>query len=81
MKNRCKTLLRDHSVPEVILKACLRHYSVSAVSETITVQGPNRPPRKSKKNQTYEWSHKKGLISNKLVIKVKSFKIFLYLIL
>ena len=36
MKNRCKTLLRDHLVPEVTLKACPRHYSVSAVPETLT---------------------------------------------
>ena len=25
MRNRCKTLLRDHSVPEVTLKACPKH--------------------------------------------------------
>ena len=25
MRNRCKTLLRDHSVLEVILQACLKH--------------------------------------------------------
>ena len=25
MRNRCKTLLRDHSVPEVTRKACLQH--------------------------------------------------------
>ena len=25
MRNRCKTLLRDHSVPEVILQACPKH--------------------------------------------------------
>ena len=31
MRNRRKTLLRDHLVPEVTLKACPRHYSVSAV--------------------------------------------------
>ena len=44
MRNRCKTLLRDHLVPEVTLKACPRHYSVSAVPETLTVRGPKRPP-------------------------------------
>ena len=44
MQNRCITLLRDHLVPEVTLKACLRHYSVSAIPETLTVQGPKRPP-------------------------------------
>ena len=44
MQNRCKTLLRDHSVPEVTLKACPKHYSVSAIPETLTVQGPKRPP-------------------------------------
>ena len=44
MRNRCKTLLRDHSVPEVTLKACPRHYAVSAIPETLTVQGPKRPP-------------------------------------
>ena len=44
MRNRRKTLLRDHSVPEVTLKACLRHYSVSALPETLTIRGPNRPP-------------------------------------
>ena len=44
MRNRCKTLLRDHSVPKVTLKACPRHYSVSAVPKTLTVQGPKRPP-------------------------------------
>ena len=44
MRNRRKTLLRDHSVPEVTLKTCPRHYSVSAVPETLTVQGPKRPP-------------------------------------
>ena len=43
MRNRQKTLLRDHSVPEVCLKPCPRHYSVSAVPETRAVQGPNRP--------------------------------------
>ena len=43
MRNRHKTLLRDHSVPEVCLKTCPRHYSVSAVPETHAVQGPNRP--------------------------------------
>ena len=31
MRNRCKTLLRDHSVLEVMPKACPRHYSVSAM--------------------------------------------------
>ena len=45
MRNRHKTLLSDHSVSEVILKTCPRHYSVSAICETLTVQGPNRPPR------------------------------------
>ena len=25
MRNRCKTLLRDHPVPEVTLEACLKH--------------------------------------------------------
>ena len=44
MWNRRKTLLRDHSVPEVTLKACPRHYSVSAIPETLTIQGPKRPP-------------------------------------
>ena len=44
MRNRCKTLSRDHSVLEVTLKTCPRHYSVSAVPETLTVRGPNRPP-------------------------------------
>ena len=44
MRNRRKTLLRDHSVPEVTLKACPKHYSVSAVPETLTVRGPKRPP-------------------------------------
>ena len=44
MRNRCKTLLRDHSVPEVTLKACPRHYSVSAIPETLTIRGPKRPP-------------------------------------
>ena len=44
MQNRCKTLLRDHSVLEITLKACPRHYSVSAVPETLTIQGPKRPP-------------------------------------
>ena len=44
MRNRHKTLLRDHSVPEVTLKACPKHYSVSAVPETLTVRGPKRPP-------------------------------------
>ena len=44
MRNRCKTLLTDHSVPEVTLKACPKHYSVSAIPETLTVQGPKRPP-------------------------------------
>ena len=48
MWNRRKTLLRDHSVLEVTLKACLRHCPVSAVSETLTVQGPKRPPRKNR---------------------------------
>ena len=43
MRNRRKTLLRDHSVPEVTLKACLRHYSVSAIPETLTIRGPKRP--------------------------------------
>ena len=43
MRNRHKTLLRDHLVLEVTLKACPRHYSVSAVPETLTVQGPKRP--------------------------------------
>ena len=45
MRNRCKTLLRDQSVPEVTLKACLKHYSVSAIPETLTIRGPKRPPR------------------------------------
>ena len=44
MWNRRKTLLRDHSVPEVTLKACPRHYSVSAIPETLTVHGPKRTP-------------------------------------
>ena len=44
MWNRCKTLLRDHSVPEVTLKACPRHYSVLAIPETLTVREPKRPP-------------------------------------
>ena len=44
MQNRHKTLLRDHSVPEVTLKACPRHYSVSTIPETLTVRGPKRPP-------------------------------------
>ena len=44
MRNRRKTLLRDHSVPEVTLKACPRHYSISAVLETLTVRGPKKPP-------------------------------------
>ena len=44
MWNKCKTLLRDHSVPEVTLKACPRHYSVSAIPETLTVREPKRPP-------------------------------------
>ena len=44
MQNRLKTLLRDHLVPEVTLKACPRHYSVSAILETLTVRGPKRPP-------------------------------------
>ena len=44
MRNRCKTLLRDHSVLEVMTKACPKHYSVSAVPETLTVQEPKRPP-------------------------------------
>ena len=43
MRNRCKTLLRDYSVPEVTLKACPRHYSVSAVPETLAIQVPKRP--------------------------------------
>ena len=47
MRNRCKTLLRDHSVPEVTLKACPRHYSLSAVPETLNIWGPNRPPKMS----------------------------------
>ena len=38
MRNRHKTLLRDHSVPEVTLKACPRHYSVSAIPETLTIR-------------------------------------------
>ena len=33
MRNRRKTLLRDHLVLEVTLKACPRHYSVSAIPE------------------------------------------------
>ena len=44
MRNRRKTLLRDNSVPEVTLKACLRHYSATAVPETLTIRGPKRPP-------------------------------------
>ena len=44
MRNRCKTLLRDHSVLEVTLKACPRHYSVSTIPETLTIRGPKRPP-------------------------------------
>ena len=44
MRNRGKTLLRDHSVQEVTLKACLRHYSVSTIPETLTIRGPKRPP-------------------------------------
>ena len=44
MRNRCKTLLRDHSVPEVTLKVCPKHYPVPAIPETLTVQGPKRPP-------------------------------------
>ena len=43
MRNRRKTLLRDHSVLEVTLKACPRQYSVSAVPETLTFRGPKRP--------------------------------------
>ena len=44
MRNRRKTLLRDHLVLEVTLKACLRHYSVLAIPETLTIRGPKRPP-------------------------------------
>ena len=44
MRNRCKTLLRDHLVLEVTLNACLRHYAVSAIPETLSIQGPKRPP-------------------------------------
>ena len=44
MRNRQKTLLRDHSVLEVTLKACPKHYTVSAVPENLTVPGPKRPP-------------------------------------
>ena len=55
MRNRHKTLLRDHLVPEVTLKACPRHYSVSAVPETLTVRGPKRPPttKCSQNNQMF----------------------------
>ena len=44
MRNRHKTLLRDHSVPEVTLKACLMHYSVSAIPQTLNIRGPKRLP-------------------------------------
>ena len=44
MRNRRKTLLRDHLVLEVTLKACPKHYSVSAIPETLTIRGPKRPP-------------------------------------
>ena len=45
MRNRHKTLLRDHSVLEVYLKTCPRYYTVSAMPETCTTkaEGPNRP--------------------------------------
>ena len=44
IRNRCKILLRDHSVSEVYLKTCPKHYTVSAISEThATALGPNRP--------------------------------------
>ena len=52
MWNRHKTLLRDHSVPEVTLKACLKHYSVSAIPETLTIRGPKRPPKILDENVT-----------------------------
>ena len=44
MRNRCKTLLRDHSVPEVTPQACPRHYAASAIPEALTIRGPKRPP-------------------------------------
>ena len=44
MRNRHKTLLRDHSVVEVTPKAYPKHYSVSVIPETLIVRGPKRPP-------------------------------------
>ena len=44
MKNRCKTLLRDHSVPEVTTEGLPKARSVSAIPETLTIRGPKRPP-------------------------------------
>ena len=44
MRNRRKTLLRDHLVLEVILKACLRCHSTSAILEPLAVWGPKRLP-------------------------------------
>ena len=43
MRNRHKTLLRDHSILEVYPKTCQKLYTVSAVPETYTAQGQNRP--------------------------------------
>ena len=44
MRNRRKTLLRDHVVLDVTLKACLKHYQVSAIPETLTIHRHKRPP-------------------------------------
>ena len=44
MRNIYKMLFRDHMVPEVYVKTCPQHYTVSAVPETRAVaQGLNRP--------------------------------------
>ena len=36
--------LVDRMTTEVTLKASPRHYSVLAIPEILTIQGPNRPP-------------------------------------
>ena len=74
MRNRHKTLLRDHSVPEVTPKTCPRHYSVSAVHETLTIPGPNRPPTRTgdKSNRASKRMKQEETQKQSKLFKVKS---------
>ena len=53
MKNRCKTLLRDHSVPEVILQAYPKHIQFQLYRRPSPLEDLKEPPKK-KEHITWE---------------------------